>query len=162
MKTKINVNRYLFHVSHPIHREEILKFGLLAFEKGYSCIPTGVYAHNMLGEPTNDWYPFVHTCESDYELGEMYGKNVVRAYDYWRIDTQMIDNKWYIDYAAQQDFATVLGYNPKNNYVYTDKDVSLRAITLFRFQNDEFWDFSGENGAYHFRSIGEFRPFKTV
>jgi hypothetical protein len=37
----------------------------------------------------------------------------------------------------------------------------LRAITLFRFQNDEFWDFSGENGAYHFRSVGEFRPFKT-
>ena len=117
MKTKINVNRYLFHVSHPIHREEILKFGLLAFEKGYSCIPTGVYAHNMLGEPTNDWYPFVLTCESDYELGEMYGKNVIRAYDYWRIDTQIIDNNWYIDYAAQQDFATVLGYNPKDNYV---------------------------------------------
>ncbi len=71
MKTKINVNRNLFHVSHQIHREEILKFGLLAFEKEYSCIPTGVYAHNMLGKPTNDWYRFVYPFELDYELGEM-------------------------------------------------------------------------------------------
>ncbi len=115
-----------------------------------------------MSEPSFDWYPFVYPFESDYELGEMYGKNVVRAYDYWRIDTQMIDNNCYTDYAAQHDFASVLGYNPKDNYVFTDKDVSLRALTLFRFQNDEFWDFSGENGAYHFRSIGEFRPFKTV
>jgi hypothetical protein len=162
MKRKINVNRYLFHVSHPMHREEILKFGLLAFEKKYSKIPTGVYAHNIMSEPTNDWYPFIYPFESDYELGKMYGGNVVKAYDYWRIDTQLIDNNWYTDYAAQIDFADILGYNPKDNYVYTDMDVSLRAITLFRFQNDEFWDFSGENGAYHFRSVGEFRPFKTL
>ena len=162
MKRKINVNRYLFHVSHPIHREEILKFGLLAFEKEYSSIPTGVYAHNILSEPSFDWYPFVYPFESDYELGKMYRGNVVKAYDYWRIDTHQINNEWFIDYAARGDFKILLGYDPKTMYVYTNKDVSLRALTLFRFQNEETWEFKGEKGAIHYRGIDEFRPYTEL
>jgi hypothetical protein len=162
MKRKINVNRYLFHVSHPIHREEILKFGLLAFEKEYSSIPTGVYAHNILSEPSFDWYPFVYPFESDYELGKMYRGNVVKAYDYWRIDTHQINNEWFIDYAARGDFKILLGYDPKTMYVYTNKDVSLRSLTLFRFQNEETWEFKGEKGAIHYRGIDEFRPYTEL
>ena len=44
-------------------------------------------------------------------------------------------------------------------YVYTNKDVSLRALTLFRFQNEECWDYPGEKGTFHYRAIDEFRPF---
>jgi hypothetical protein len=89
----------------------------------------------------------------------MYGDNLLRVYDYWRIDTQLIDNIWYINDAARCGFADFLGYDPKAIYVYTNKDDSLRAITLFRFQADEYWDFSGEKGAFHYRGIGEFRSF---
>ena len=160
MRTKINVNRYLFHVSHPCSRNGISKWGLLVNDKIASCIPNGVYAHNLRSKPTYDWYPFIYPFESDIDLGKMYGNNLLRAYDYWRIDTQLIDNNWFIDYAARGDFADFLGYDPKTMYVYTDKDVSLRAITLFRFQNEESWGFKGEKGAFHFRAIDEFRPFK--
>jgi hypothetical protein len=93
MKTKINVNRYLFHVSHPNSRNGIKKRGLLTNKKTVSCIPSGVYAHNVLSEPTYDWYPFIYPFESDLDLGKRYGDNLLRAYDYWRIDTQIIDNK---------------------------------------------------------------------
>jgi hypothetical protein len=158
--SKIKTNRYLFHVAHPISREGILKWGLLTNGKENSVIPEGVYAHNLLSKPTYDWYPFVLIGDYDNELGKIYGNEPLRLYDYWRIDTHKIDNEWFIDYAARGDFKVLLGYDPKKMYVYTTKDISLRALTLFRFQNDECWDFKGEKGSFHFRGIDEFRPYK--
>jgi hypothetical protein len=156
---KIQTHRYLFHVAHPIFREGIVEWGLLAKNRDYSIIPKGVYAHNLMSNPTYDWYPFVYPFAHDEELGKMYGDNPIRAYDYWRIDTQIIDNDWFIDYAARDDFAPFLGYDPNSMYVYTNKDVSLRALTLFRFQNEVCWDYPGEKGTFHYRAIDEFRPF---
>jgi len=156
---KIQTHRYLYHVAHPIFREGILEWGLLAQGNDCSMIPEGVYAHNLVSKPSYEWYPFVYPFEQDEALGKMYGDNPIRAYDYWRIDTQISDNEWYIDYAARYDFAPFLGYDPKTMYVYTNKDVSLRALTLFRFQNEECWDYPGEKGTFHYRAIDEFRPF---
>jgi hypothetical protein len=156
---KIQTHRYLYHVAHPIFREGILEWGLLAQGNDSSMIPEGVYAHNLVSKPSYEWYPFVYPFEQDEALGKMYGDNPIRAYDYWRIDTQISDNEWYIDYAARYDFAPFLGYDPKTMYVYTNKDISLRALTLFRFQNEECWDYPGEKGTFHYRAIDEFRPF---
>jgi hypothetical protein len=160
--TKIKTHRYLFHVAHPTFRNEILKWGLFTNGKENSIIPKGVYAHNLLSKPTYDWYPFVYPFETDNNLEEIYGNNILTAYDYWRIDTHKINNEWFIDYAAREDFKELLGYDPKKMYVYTNKDVSLRALTLFRFQNEENWDFKGEKGAFHFRGIDEFRPYTDL
>ena len=44
-------------------------------------------------------------------------------------------------------------------YNYTDKDVSIRALQLFRLQNNQSWQFEGVKGAVHYRGIGEFRPY---
>ena len=156
---KIQTNRYLFHAAHPIFREGISEWGLLTNGNDYSKIPKGVYAHNLLSKPNYDWYPFIYPFEHDLTLGKIYGDNPIRAYDYWRIDTQIIDNDWYVDNAARSDFAPFLGYDPKAMYVYSNKDVSLRALTLFRFQNEDFWEFPGEKGAFHYRAIDEFRPY---
>jgi hypothetical protein len=35
--------------------------------------------------------------------------------------------------------------------VNTDKDISIRALQLFRLQNDQFWQFVGVKGAVHNR-----------
>jgi hypothetical protein len=48
MKTKINVNRYLFHVLHPNSRNGILKSGLITNNKAASFIPSGVFVHNVI------------------------------------------------------------------------------------------------------------------
>jgi hypothetical protein len=44
-------------------------------------------------------------------------------------------------------------------YNYTDKDVSIRALQLFRLHNNQSWQFEGVKGAVHYRGIGEFRPY---
>lgn len=44
-------------------------------------------------------------------------------------------------------------------YNYTDKDVSIRALQLFRLQNNQSWQFEGVKGAVHYRGIGEFTPY---
>jgi len=160
--TKIKTNRFLFHVAHPANREGILEFGLLIHNRENSIIPNGVFAHNLLSKPTYHWYPFVLIGDYDDELGTIYGNEPLRLYDYWRIDTHQIDNDWFIDYAARGDFGKSLGYDPKTMYVYTNKDVSLRALTLFRFQNEECYQFKGENGTYHFRNVDEFRPYTDL
>lgn len=154
---KIKTNRFLFHVSHPSCREGIQKYGLLVNEKSYSEIPDGVYAHNLLTEPDYHWYPFV--LIGDYDPGCINDKDPLKLYDYWRIDTRKIENNWYIDYAGRYDFGHLIGYDPKDMYIYTDKDVSIRALQLFRLQNDKTWQFEGVKGAVHYRGIGEFRPF---
>jgi hypothetical protein len=162
--TKIKTHRFLFHVAHPFFREGILKWGLLTHGRENSIIPKGVYAHNLLSKPTHDWYPFVWGIEFEiyYPFEKMLIGSSLREFDYWRIDTHQIDNEWFIDYAARGDFRSELGYDPKKMYVYTNKDVSLRALTLFRFQNEESWEFTGEKGAFHFRGIDEFRPYTDL
>jgi hypothetical protein len=154
---KIKTNRYLFHVSHPTNREGIQNYGLFVNEKDYSVIPNGVYAHNLLTQPDYNWYPFV--MFGDYDSGCINDNDPLKLYDFWRIDTQKIENDWFIDYAARYDFGPEMGYDPKDMYVYTDKDVSIRALQLFRLQNDQFWEFEGIKGAVHYRGIGEFRPY---
>lgn len=157
MKRKVNVNRYLFHVSHPYTRESILEKGLLVSGRENSIITRGVYAHNLITEPDFSWYPFILFGEYDFE--NINGINPVRMYDYWRIDTSKLNNNWFIDFAARYDFDFVLGYDPRSMYVYTDENIQADALTLFRFQNEQAWDFQGNEGAYHFRALGEFRPF---
>jgi hypothetical protein len=161
---KIKTHRYLFHVAHPAFRKGILKWGLLTNGKENSVIPEGVYAHNLLSKPTLDWYPFVWCYEFEifYPFEKMLMGDPLREFDYWRIDTHQINNEWFIDYAARGDFKGVLGYDPKSMYVYTNKDVSLRSLTLFRFQNEETWEFKGEKGAIHYRGIDEFRPYTEL
>jgi hypothetical protein len=157
--TKIKTHRYLYHVAHPIFRKGILKWGLLTHGRENSIIPEGVYAHNLLSKPTYSWYPFLIFGHYDMELGKMYGDEPLRLYDYWRIDTYLIENDWFIDYAMKDEYSILDNGDPGNMYVYTTKDVSIRALTLFRFQNQESLSFKGEKGVFHFRGINEFRPF---
>ena len=90
-------------------------------------------------QPDYNWYPFV--IFGDYDFGCINDGDPLKLYDFWRIDTQKIENDWFIDYAARYDFMLVMGYDLKDLYVYTDKDVSNRALQLFRLQNDQFWEF---------------------
>lgn len=160
MKRKVNVNRYLFHASHPCSREGILEKGLLVSGRENSMIPRGVYAHNLLTEPNFKWYPFVLIGEYDYQ--NIKGIDPVRMYDYWRIDTFKLKNNWFIDFAARFDFMNSIGFDPYSMYVYTDENINTNALTLFRFQNNQSWDFEGNEGVYHFRGISEFRPYTEI
>lgn len=156
----IKTHRYVFHVAHPACREGIMSWGLLAHGRKNSCIPKGVYAHNLNTQPNGDWYPFVYPFQVDLDLEGIVGNSIVRAYDYWRIDTCILKNDWLVDSAAREDFKPYLGYDPRHMYVYTPQDVPLRALTLFRFQQEKQWAIKGEKGTVHVMGIDEFRPYE--
>jgi hypothetical protein len=152
---QIKPNRYLFHVSPESCREGIKEKGLLVscYGKG---VPCGVYAHNLLTEPNWTWYPFFLDYQ-DWTLDT--NIDLKLCYDYWRIDTQKVSNRWFIDFVARNDFGSTIGQDPGDMYVYSDEYVPVEALQLFKFQKDRSWEFKGTPGAYHYRGIGEFRPF---
>lgn len=160
MRTQIKPNRYVFHVSHPTNRLRIQKLGLFKNGLKNGNIPIGVYAHNVKTLPNYDWFPFVLFGEVDEDLVKFHNNEPLNAYDYWRIDTFSIDNKWFVDDAARTDFSVLLDYDPGKMYIYTDSNVSPNAIQLFRFQNDIYREYRGVSGAFHIRTSGEFRAFR--
>jgi hypothetical protein len=152
---QINTHRYLFHATHPMCREGIQRYGLLMSEYENSS-RNGVYAHNLLTKPDYTWWPFL--VIGDAEDGPI-EEDPLKYYDFWRIDTHAISNKWFIDNAARAAFYIEMGYDPGNMYVFTNDDVSVSALQLFRMQNDQYWEYQGAPGTYHYRSLGEFRPY---
>ena len=153
---QVYTHRYLFHVSHPLHREGIQTYGILMSEF-HNSERNGVYAHNTVKEPDYLWWPFL--IIGDAEDGPI-EKDPLKYYDFWRIDTYAIpNNKWYVDNVARADFKSWVGYDPKDLYVFTKSDIPTRAIELFRIQHDTCWDYKGTNGVYHFRNTGRFRKY---
>ena len=153
---EIKTKRYLFHVSHPSSRMGIERKGLLISKNKTGTVPEGVYAHNIITRPDYHWYPFV--LFDEYEFGPI-ENNPLKYYDFWRIDTYKIPNKWFVDQALHSDLQHLNEDFYKNIYVYTNERVPAEALTLFRLQNDQCWDFEGTKGAYHYRGLGEFRPY---
>lgn len=154
---KIKPNRFLFHVSHPSNRLAILKNGLLVLNKKDSLIPNGIYAHNTNQEPNFSWYPFAFIGEYDNSLFQ--DLCPVKHYDYWRIDTSLLPNEWYLDHAATDDYQLIYYSNPKHLFVYSLEKIPVNALKLFRFQQEKHVQYLGENGVLHVRNSKEFRQF---
>ena len=157
---KIKPNRFLFHVSHPSNRLAILKNGLLVLNKKDSLIPNGIYAHNTIQEPNFSWYPFAFIGEYDNSLFQ--DLCPVKHYDYWRIDTSLLPNEWYLDHAASDDYQLIYNSNPKHLFTYSTENIPLFALQLFKFQKEEYRLIIGNQGAVHFSNLKEFRRFKEI
>lgn len=160
----IKTNKYLFHVSHPDFRNYIHREGLVPLVRPFkTVIPVGVYAHNVKTLPSYEWYPFVWPFEEDYELTSRYNNyDSLGMYDYWRIDTSLIDNEWHVDEIGRVDFSMYLQRDPKDMYVYTPKAIPREALTLFRFQTTVHYEYEGEHGTFHFKCLPEFREYLEI
>jgi len=154
---KITTNRFLFHVSHPSNRTSILKNGLVVNQKTNSLIPNGIYAHNSIQEPNFSWYPFAFIGE--YENADFLSLCPLKFYDYWRIDTSLLSNEWYLDYAASEDYKLINHTNPKNLFTYSLENIPLSALKLYRFQQEKLKQIEGANGVMHFISMKSFRKY---
>ena len=154
---KITTNRFLFHVSHPSNRFAILKNGLVVLNKKDSLIPNGIYAHNSIQEPNFSWYPF--SFFGEYDSNELLGICPLKFYDYWRIDTSLISNEWYLDHAASEDYKLINHTNPKKLFTYSPENIPLAALKLYRFQQEKHVQYVSENGVLHIRNSKEFRRF---
>lgn len=154
---KITTNRFLFHVSHPSNRTSILKNGLIVHQKTNSLIPNGIYAHNTIQEPNNSWYPFAFIGE--YENTDFLSLCPLKFYDYWRIDTSLISNEWYLDHAASEDYKLINHTNPKKLFTYSPENIPLAALKLYRFQQEKHVQYISKNGVLHIRNSKEFSRF---
>lgn len=154
---KITTNRFLFHVSHPSNRTSILKNGLVVHQKTNSLIPNGIYAHNAIQEPNFSWYPF--SFFGEYDSNDLLGICPLKFYDYWRIDTSLISNDWYLDQAASEDYKLINHTNPKKLFTYSPENIPLAALKLYRFQQEKHVQYISENGVLHIRNSKEFRMF---
>lgn len=154
---KITTNRFLFHVSHPSNRTSIFQNGLVVHQKTNSLIPNGIYAHNAIQEPNFSWYPFAFIGE--YENTDFFSLCPLKFYDYWRIDTSLLSNDWYLDQAATNDYQLINNANPKHLFVYSSENIPVNALKLFRFQQEKHVQYISENGVLHIRNCNKFRVF---
>lgn len=80
---KVNQNRYLYHTSNPIFRDNISKEGLIPQEKSAAWLSDtkidGKVIFAVNSDDKEDWW------ESTWDD------------DIYRIDTTKLKNKWYID-----------------------------------------------------------------
>ena len=125
----IKTNKYLFHVSHPDFRNYIHREGLLPLVRPFkTVIPVGVYAHNVKTLPSYEWYPFVWPFEEDYELTRRYNNyDSLGMYDYWRIDTSLIDNEWHV-----KEFE-------KKNFNLSNLEKAIEEALNYSFKLSDMW-----------------------
>lgn len=155
--TVIKPPRYVYHLDKTggrfaldddkvnCKRANIAKEGLYGPEKGYA----GVWANVYQGNPYR-WFPI--TLDSWEYYDEKESRNLIGCYDVWRIDTTMIDNKWYIDPNMSEievfDLSKVL---------FTPAGVPGKALKLFHMHfNYEIMYM------HHDFRIGELKPFKLI
>jgi len=101
----VSIGNLVLHTSNPIHRNKILKEGLLPKQESWGC----AIGSDMNAELGDTKAIFVVDSKIPYE--SCYDDDV------WVIDTRMINNKWYTD-----EYVT--------DALYTLEPIPLKAIKL--------------------------------
>jgi len=107
----VRTNRFLYHVSDSHNRERILKMGLIGCPKKINGFTNAIFAHNS-SIPDYSWYPFCFDVGWDWDYSVKFDDPVndfayqmeKNGYDFWRIDTWQLKNKWFLDNIGMDDF----------------------------------------------------------
>lgn len=129
----------------------------------------GIYAHNE-PYPSKFWYPFCFDAFYNAPACTIVGQDDPQylienffEYDYWRIDTSKIDNKWYVDKRAHDEFE--IRNKPEHyfaaRFIVTYDNVPKRALTLFRFQEERVEEVI-TNGTAHMKYLPKSRPVDVI
>lgn len=162
-ETKTNVAKYVYHLTYKNKRESILKHGLYNV-KNKNEGP--VFAHNTDKFETC-WYWF---CLDIYEFDlsgywDEYINHILddrsyirfcvnMFYDIWRIDTEKVNEDWYIDYIGLYDQQEGI---KENYYVKCYKKIDVNALTLCSIDIDTCCDVDSTNGI----KLSYFNPIIT-
>ena len=106
----VRTNRFLYHVSCSSNRESILKMGLIGSPKKINDFTNAIFAHNS-AIPDYGWYPFCfdvgwewdYSVEFDDPIDDFAYQMEKNGYDFWRIDTWQLKNKWFLDNIGMDD-----------------------------------------------------------
>lgn len=109
---RVKPPRYVYHMTYKIYRDDILKNGLIPnkSENGY-----GSYSYNK---------PFVFATKNKTNLfTSLFLYDNPKDLDIWVIDTDKIDNKWFIDF----------NFPDEENHIITNKKIDPNAIKVYSF-----------------------------
>ena len=146
MGKRIKVGKYVFHLSYPAFRESITKQGLVSSSEDHFNVSNAVYANNEI-DPSAYCYPMNIDFDSPWDL------------DFWRIDTELLRNEWFIDEVMWRDYCSREWL--RHLYVYTKGNIPIECLSLYRFQNSKEYYYLGE-GTAHFRVLDTFRRDNKV
>lgn len=148
-KTKINTDRYVYHVASKRSRISIAENGLIpSSHKGERLnYKNAIFAHNS-DIITLDWYPFnmdfygwdywdnfdyISTFPSDSKALQ----EVIKSkYDIWRIDTLKFNGLWYLDDIGERDFDGTI-FKSKELYIVTFEKIKPTQISLCKIELKE-------------------------
>jgi hypothetical protein len=107
----VRTNRFLYHVSYSSNRESIFKKGLIGCPKKINDFTNAIFAHNS-SIPDYGWYPFCFDVGWEWDYSVKFDDPVddfayqmeKNGYDFWRIDTWQLKNKWFLDDIGMDDF----------------------------------------------------------
>lgn len=107
----VKTNRFLFHVSLKKNRKSILKKGLIGHPEEINGYTNAVFAHNS-SIPAYRWYPFCfdvdwywdYSMTFDDPMDDFAYQMKKNGYDFWRIDTWQLKNRWFLDNVGMNDF----------------------------------------------------------
>ncbi len=138
LKEETKVEKYVYHLTGKHTREGIKKNGLVAEKKWYyKAEKYPVYAHNT-HRFSEDWYWY---CLDLYQYGSSYFDPYIshllnerdetrffvnHYYDIWRIDTEMVNKEWFIDFCGLKENSHV----KENYYVKCFNNIPVEALTL--------------------------------
>ena len=127
-----NISRYVWHITPSFQSSalSIAEEGLIKNEF--------VFAHNNLRR-LGDSYPYFIDSLDMMMSNDLEDKDFFLAYDYWRIDTSLLDFDWFIDPYMVEDISIYCSrFASLQNYVCTPNDIPPHALTLFNFDNSRY------------------------
>lgn len=128
----IKPRRYLYHVTRPSRRLNILFEGIRPFQKERKyrlAFANNVPPHSTVG---NFWPLPIDIYDINYDYGTWTLKAFYSNYDYWRIDTTKANVKWYIDPYMENDCYTYRCGKPEN-FLCTPSIIPADALDLMEF-----------------------------
>jgi hypothetical protein len=157
----VRVKRFIWHVSYQYHnnRNSILENGLLPldcikFDLNCYDAPNkplakqaqrtkGLLFANNLGHDLERMWPVRYQYDIGYPDFDCNFETlllIVRyhmgdKFDFWRIDTQKTNARWFVDPILAQEWYG-WGLDSKYHYVCTPDRVNPEALTLFEFEPD--------------------------
>ncbi len=138
---KANTGQYVYHLSYKKNRQSIEAKGIIGYRNVKPQSNRGlVFAHNT-NQVTLDWYWLcldiyeLQFCEDDeehYPFREQLRYFVNKHYDIWRIDNEIANKNWYIDFIGLND---CMGILKTDYYVKCFGNIAKEAITLCTIDN---------------------------
>jgi hypothetical protein len=131
-----NISRYVWHIKpcDPSSALSIAEQGLIGKKENL------VFAHNNL-RLLEDSYPYFIDCYDFMMYRDIKPKEFFSVYEYWRIDTSLLDFDWFIDPYMVEDISVYCSrFASVENFICTPNNIPPHALKLFNFVYSRYLD----------------------